>query len=210
MKWVFLGLPGAGKGTQAKKLTANRDVEHVSTGDLLRAEVKSGSKLGKSAAQYMNRGELVPDDLVIAMVVKYISGMENYLLDGFPRTLEQAVALHEATEGNGVDRVFDFDLEEEEVVKRLGGRRVCRDCSAMFHVGFMPPKSEGVCDNCGGALMRRDDDHPDTIRNRTRIAREQAGPLLSFYSDKGLLTRIDAARPADVVQAEILSYLSDS
>lgn len=209
MRWVFLGPPGAGKGTQAKKIAKLRGFPHISTGDLLRTEVGEQTELGVKAEEYMDAGELVPDDLVIAMVVQRIASLDGYLLDGFPRTLAQAEALHERTNGDGVERVFDFVLDEERIISRLSGRRTCRSCGAMYHVDFLPSEKEGVCDNCGGELFQRDDDKPATIRHRTQIARKQAGPLLDFYDKLGILETIDASRSPDAVHEELRGYLGD-
>jgi adenylate kinase len=209
MKWVFLGPPGAGKGTQAKRVTAEReDVTHLSTGDLLRSEVSASTDLGRKAKAFMDEGALVPDDLVIEMVVRRIGALDRYLLDGFPRTLPQARALDERTGSSGVDRVFYFDLTDEEIVARLSGRRTCAKFGAMYHVEFMPPAKDEICDRCGGELLQRDDDRPDAIRNRIAIARQQSGPLLDYYETKGLLVRVDASRSADEVFREVSAYLS--
>ncbi len=204
MKWVFLGPPGAGKGTQAKRVAAEFDVAHVSTGDLLRSEVAAKSELGKAAESFMTGGGLVPDDLVIAMVAQKLDDLNAYLLDGFPRTLPQAQALLERVGDGAIDRVFSFELPDDEVLRRLGGRRTCRDCGTMYHVDFVPPQVEGKCDRCGGELFRRDDDEADAIRRRIDVFKSEAGPLIDFYGAD--VVTVDASRSPDEVFAEVRSY----
>jgi len=207
MRWVFLGPPGAGKGTQAKKVVAEFGIDHVSTGDLLRSEVSEGTDLGRKAKAFMDRGVLVPDDLVVAMVVSRISGLDSYLLDGFPRTLVQAEAFEKHAGAEAVEKVLHFDLDDEAIVERLSGRRTCSRCQAMYHERFLPPSQPSVCDACGGELYQRDDDRPETIRHRTEVARRESGPVLEFYEKRGCLVRIDASRAPDEVYEKLRAVL---
>jgi len=204
MKWVFLGPPGAGKGTQAKRVATEFEVAHVSTGDLLRSEVAAGSELGRKAEGYVKGGGLVPDDLVIAMVARKLDGLDEYLLDGFPRTLPQARALLDRVGEGAIDRVFSFELDDEVILQRLSGRRTCRQCGAMYHVEYLPPEVEGTCDRCGGELYRREDDDPEAIRRRIDLFKAEAGPLIDFYGDD--VVTIDASRSPDEVFADVRSY----
>jgi len=208
MRLVFLGPPGAGKGTQAVEIAAKLGIPHLSTGDLLRAEVKGGSDLGVRAKTFMDRGALVPDDLVVEMVSRRIADLEGYLLDGFPRTRIQAEALEARGGPRSVERVFYFDLADEIIIERLGGRRTCSACGAVYHVTTLPPATEGVCDRCGGAVIRRDDDRPETIRRRIAVSKAESEPVLGFYEERGICIRIDASLAPEDVRAEILSHLS--
>jgi adenylate kinase len=196
MRLIMLGPPGAGKGTQAKTLAAQLGVPQISTGDLLRAAVAAGTELGRQAKARMDAGELVPDELVVAMVRERLRQDEcrpGFILDGFPRSLPQAGALDEMLrrEGLGLDWVLSIEVGEEEVLRRLGGRRNCPACGAMYHVEFNPPRHEGVCDKCGGKLVIRDDDNEATIRNRMKVYRQQTEPLKEYYRGKGLLAEVN-------------------
>ena len=206
LRLVFLGPPGVGKGTQAQALAAARAIPHISTGDILRAEVGAGSELGNQAQAFMNRGELVPDDLVVAMVARRLAQpdcADGWLLDGFPRTGAQAAALekHLAQTGENVDRVLYFRAADEILIRRLSGRRACPECNANYHVEAMPPRTEGVCDQCGSALIQRPDDQEDTIRNRLDVYRAQTRELIDHYRAAGLLTEIDSEGTVDEVAA---------
>ncbi|MFP4545611.1 MAG: adenylate kinase [Methanomassiliicoccales archaeon] len=207
LKIVLLGPPGSGKGTQAERLTRELGLAHISTGDLLREAVKSGSELGSKAKSYMDAGELVPDDLVIEMVGEKIRGLDDgYVLDGFPRNLEQARDLERITE---VDAVVDLRVDEEELVDRLSKRRTCDSCGAVYHLRFNPPEREGKCDRCGGQLYQREDDSEGTIRERLRVYRENTLPLVEYYREKGVLIDVDGARGIDEVFQEIIDRLKE-
>jgi adenylate kinase len=196
MRLILLGPPGAGKGTQAKLLTQSLAVPQVSTGDILRQAVANGTDLGREAKSFMDRGALVPDQVVIGIIEERLRRSDcarGYILDGFPRTLPQAEALSRALTslGASMDRVLSVEVPEEDLVKRLTGRRVCRGCAHMYHVETNPPRNAGVCDKCGDALYQRDDDKEETIRHRLRVYRDQTQPLVAYYEKLGLLTRID-------------------
>ena len=190
MKLVLLGPPGAGKGTQAVRLSERFGVPHISTGDILRRHVAEKTDLGKKAERYMRDGRLVPDDLVIEMVRGRLAqkdAKEGFILDGFPRTREQAAALG----GMGkVDHALLLFLDPEDLIKRSSGRRICKDCEAVYHVLMNAPKKPGVCDQCGGPLITRDDDKEETVRHRIRVYEEQTSPLVAYYKEKGLLVQV--------------------
>lgn len=205
MRLILLGPPGAGKGTQAKLLAERLGVKHISTGDLLREEVRGGTKLGEKAKGYMDRGELVPDDLIIEMLKGRLD--EGFILDGFPRNLRQAEALAEYAE---VDRVLNLKLPEGEVVRRLSARRVCERCGQNYNLLTNPPKQEGICDECGGHLIQRKDDRPEVIRRRFRIYEEETAPVKEFYRKLGLLAELDGTRPIEEVFQEALQLLEPS
>lgn len=192
MKLIFLGAPGAGKGTIAGLVSRDHGIPQISTGDLFRAAVKNSTALGLQVKGIMERGELVPDELTVALVRERLEQPDTaagYILDGFPRTVPQAQAL----EGfQCIKAVINFQCPDEVVIRRLAGRRTCRSCGAIYHVGTLPSRREGVCDRCGGELYTRDDDRPDSIRNRLRVYREQTEPLIGFYRQRGLLRDIDA------------------
>jgi adenylate kinase len=204
MNLILLGPPGAGKGTQAQRLVDRLKVPQVSTGDLLRAAVRNGTDLGRQAKEYMERGELVPDSIVVGMLKERIQADDckaGCILDGFPRAVTQAEALGAvfSEQGRHLDHVVSIEVPEEELVRRLTGRRSCPKCGAMFHVMFSPPKKEGVCDKCGGELITRADDNEGTIRNRISVYREQTEPLKKYYEAKGLLRSIDGTgTPRDI------------
>jgi len=209
MNLVLLGPPGAGKGTQAKVLSKEFRMLHISTGDMLRDAVKNETEVGKVAKGYMDRGELVPDNVVIDIVKERISKDDvknGFMLDGFPRTDEQAVKLDEALTGAGkkLDLVLYFKTSEEISVSRLSGRRVCPACGAIFHVKNMPPKKDGLCDRCGAKLIQRDDDKEDTIRRRLVVYENDTKSLIKYYTDKGILTEVsgdlDVARLFDKIK----------
>ncbi|MBW3020095.1 adenylate kinase, partial [Candidatus Woesearchaeota archaeon] len=189
MKLIFLGAPGVGKGTYSKKIMAITGSRQISTGDLLREAVKNQTELGLKAKEYMDSGSLVPDQLVIDLLKEKIQGMDSYILDGFPRTIPQAEALDEEIK---IDKVVSFEAPEELIIQRLSGRRVCKSCGSIFHIENIPPKQDGVCDNCGGELFQRDDDKPEAIKHRLVVYREQTEPLIKHYKEKGLLVTVDA------------------
>jgi adenylate kinase len=194
MNLIFLGAPGAGKGTLATLLSKEYGIPQISTGDLFRAAVKEGSALGKQVQGIMEKGELVPDSLTVELVRERLAkpdAQDGYILDGFPRTVAQADALGDFQK---IDGVINFVISDELVIRRLSGRRVCRSCGAIYHEENMPPKKEGICDRCGGELYIRDDDKIDSIKNRLRVYKEQTEPLIAYYRDKGLLREIDSSR----------------
>ena len=196
MNIILLGPPGAGKGTQAKMLVDEYRIPQISTGDILRAAVKEGTQLGKEAKKCMDKGELVPDSVVIGIVEERIQQPDcekGYMLDGFPRTVPQAEALDGMLDNlsSKIDHVVSIDVDKEELVKRLTGRRTCRDCGAGFHVMFDPPKQEGVCDKCGGELYQRDDDNVETVSSRLEVYEAQTLPLIDYYQGQGKVRSID-------------------
>ncbi len=209
---IMVGAPGAGKGTQARMLSETLGVPQVSSGDIFRENLKNGTQLGLLAKQYMDRGALVPDDLTIGMVMDRLTRPDcanGAILDGFPRTLPQAEALDKslAAKNLQVQKVPMLEVSDEAVINRLAGRRVCRDCQAMFHVEFNPPKVEGVCDNCGGQLYQRSDDAPDTVRNRLLVYYKQTAPLVGYYFAHAVLVPVDGEQPLDKVQADLLAAI---
>lgn len=210
MRIVLLGGPGSGKGTQAKKLVDKLGIPQISTGDIFRAALKEGTPMGLKAKTYMEKGELVPDEVVIGVVEERLAKPDlakGYMLDGFPRTLPQAEALDGilASLGQSIDHAVLVDVPDEELVARLSGRRTCRNsaCGAMFHVMFNPPKQEGVCDVCGSELYQRDDDKEATIRERLAVYNKQTAPLIDFYEKKSLLRRVPGVGPIDEIFAGI-------
>ena len=197
MKIIMLGAPGAGKGTQAKMIAEKYCVPHISTGDIFRANIKNGTELGVEAKKYIDQGLLVPDELTVYFLLDRVAkdDCENgYVLDGFPRTIPQAEVLDKAlTElGDKIDYAINVDVPDENIVKRMGGRRACLACGATYHVEHIPPKAEGICDKCGGTLYTRDDDKPETVINRLEVFRKNTFPLVDFYEKKGLIVRIPA------------------
>lgn len=215
MRIVLLGGPGSGKGTQAKMLTSKIGVPQISTGDIFRAALKEGTPMGLKAKTYMDKGELVPDDVVIGVVEERLTKSDldkGYMLDGFPRTLPQAQALDNILNGQrkAIDHAILVDVPDEELVARLSGRRTCRnsDCGAMYHVMFNPSKKEGVCDKCGSELYQRDDDSEATIRERLTVYNNQTAPLIDYYEGKGLLRRVKGVGPISEIFAAIEKVLA--
>lgn len=212
MKIIMLGAPGAGKGTQAKKIAAKYHVPHISTGDIFRANIKEGTELGKKAQEYMDQGLLVPDELVCDLVVDRIhkDDCENgFILDGFPRTIPQADALDGALAQNGekIEYAIDVEVPDENIIKRMAGRRSCKDCGAIFHLVYNPPKKENCCDVCGGPLVLRDDDKEETVKKRLDVYHEQTAPLIDHYKKAGSLYEVDGTQDINVVFEEIESIL---
>ncbi len=212
MKIVMLGAPGAGKGTQAKMIAAKYEIPHISTGDIFRANIKNGTELGAKAKAYMDQGLLVPDELTCDLVVDRIQqpdAANGYVLDGFPRTIPQAECLTDALEklGSSIDYAIDVDVPDENIVKRMGGRRACIKCGATYHIEFAAPKTEGVCDTCGEALVLRDDDKPETVKNRLDVYHKQTQPLIDFYTEKGVLKTVDGTVDMQDVFAAIVAIL---
>jgi len=205
--FVFLGPQGSGKGTVIGKIKDKYAVPHISTGDMFREALKEGTEFGKKAQEYMNRGELVPDDVTCGMVNERIARddcVEGYMLDGFPRNLKQAEALSEITT---INTAVLLDVPEEVSLERLSGRRQCRECGTIFHLMFVKPKVDGVCDKCGGELYQRDDDKPEAIKERLAIYRAETMPIVGYYEDKGVLVKVDGAGSPDDVVAQILEKL---
>ena len=214
MNIILLGPPGAGKGTQAARIVEKYGVPHISTGDIFRANIKAGTELGKRAQEYMNRGELVPDDLVIEIATTRLLAddcAEGFLLDGFPRTVYQAEKLDEflAAHGSKIDKVLDIAVEKEELMVRLTGRRVCKACGASYHVVNIPPKKEGICDVCGGPLVQRADDNAETVANRIEVYEAQTMPLIEYYEKAGNIAHIDGATGLESVFADIVKALCE-
>ena len=214
LRTILLGPPGAGKGTQAAKIVEKYGIPHISTGDIFRENIKKGTELGKKAQEYMNRGELVPDDLVIEIATTRLledDCRNGFLLDGFPRTVYQAEKLDEflAARGSKIDKVLDIAVENEKLIKRLTGRRVCKACGASFHVVNIPPKQEGVCDYCGGELIQRADDNLETVTNRIDVYEAQTMPLIDYYEKAGNLVHIDGSTGLENVFADIVSALGE-
>jgi adenylate kinase len=214
MRIVLLGGPGSGKGTQAKMLTDKINVPQISTGDIFRAAVKEGTPMGMKAKSYMDKGELVPDDVVVGVVEERLTKPDlegGYMLDGFPRTLPQAEALDSILQkaGQAIDHAILVDVPDEELVKRLSGRRTCpnTDCGKMYHVMFNPPKKEGICDACGGELYQRDDDKEATIRERLTVYNSQTAPLIDYYDKKGLLRRVEGVGDINDIFDRIMKVL---
>jgi adenylate kinase len=204
---VFLGPQGSGKGTVIGKIKDRYGVPHISTGDMFREALKDGTEFGKKAQEFMNRGELVPDDVTCGMVQERIARddcVNGYMLDGFPRNLSQAEALSKTT---AIETAVLIDVPEEVSLQRLSGRRQCRECSTIFHLSFVPPKQEGVCDKCGGELYQRDDDKPDAIKERLAIYRSETMPIADFYQKAGVLVTVDGAGTPDDVVARVLEKL---
>ena len=212
MKIIMLGAPGAGKGTQAKMIADKYQIPHISTGDIFRANIKNGTELGKEAKKYMDQGLLVPDELTVKILLDRVAQPDcanGYVLDGFPRTIPQAEVLDKAlTELNyKIDYAINVDVPDENIVKRMSGRRACVACGATYHIEHIPPKKEGVCDKCGEPLILRDDDKPETVLNRLKVYHDQTQPLIDFYTGKGVLKSVDGTVDMQDVFASIVAIL---
>ena len=212
MKIIILGAPGAGKGTQAKMIAEKYGVPHVSTGDIFRANIKNGTQLGMEAKKYMDQGLLVPDELTVRILLDRVAQDDcknGYVLDGFPRTIPQAQVLDEALTklGDKIDYAIDVDVPDENIIRRMSGRRACLTCGATYHIEHIPPKKEGICDKCGSELVLRDDDKPETVKNRLAVYHEQTQPLIDFYEKKGVLRTVDGTLPMEEVFAAITGIL---
>ena len=212
MRVVLVGPPGAGKGTQAQFLASHLSIPKISTGDIFRDNVSHGTALGRRAQAYMERGDLVPDEVTIAMVTDRLADEDTqagFLLDGFPRNVPQAETLKKMLLAwdTKLDVVLELVVDDDEVVRRLSGRRTCRRCGRIWHVSFDPPTVAGICDDCGGELFQRDDDREETIRHRLEVYQEQTSPLVSFYADEGTLLGLDATGPVDEITERALSAL---
>lgn len=214
MKIIMLGAPGAGKGTQAKKIAEKYSIPHISTGDIFRANIKNNTELGQKAKTYMDQGLLVPDELVVDLVVDRLKkdDCENgCVLDGFPRTIPQAEALDEALakEGQSVDFAINVEVPDENIVKRMSGRRACVNCGATYHIAYAPTKVPNICDTCQGELILRDDDKPETVQKRLNVYHEQTQPLIDYYADKKVLVEVDGTVDIDDVFAAIVRVLGE-
>ena len=212
MKIVLLGAPGAGKGTQAKRIAERCSIPHISTGDIFRANIKQGTELGQKAKTYMDKGELVPDELVCDLVVDRIQQpdcVQGYVLDGFPRTIPQAEALTAALKAidNKLDFAVDIAVPDDNIVNRMSGRRACVGCGATYHVIFNPTKVEGICDVCGEKLILRDDDKPETVLDRLQVYHDQTQPLIDYYTAEGILKSVDGTKDMDEVFADIVDVI---
>lgn len=214
MKIIMLGAPGAGKGTQAKKISAKYDIPHISTGDIFRANIKNGTELGKKAKSYMDQGLLVPDELTVDLVMDRIQ-MEDckngYILDGFPRTIPQAEALDQALKalGEKLDYAIEVDVPDENIVKRMAGRRACVHCGATYHIVHAPTKVENICDACGGDLILRDDDKPETVTKRLTVYHDQTKPLIDYYKEEGILATVDGTADLEDVFKAVVAILGE-
>ncbi|HWO78616.1 MAG TPA: adenylate kinase [Bacillus sp. (in: firmicutes)] len=214
MNLVLMGLPGAGKGTQAEKIVAKYDIPHISTGDMFRAAIKEETDLGLKAKSFMDKGELVPDEVTIGIVKERLSKddcKKGFLLDGFPRTVPQAEALEQLLNDleKRLNYVIHIEVDKSVLMERLTGRRICKDCGATYHLVFNPPAKQGVCDRCGGELYQRADDNAETVQNRLEVNMKQMQPLLDFYQEKGYLRNINGQQDIQVVFKEIEKLLGD-
>ena len=212
MKLIMLGGPGAGKGTQAKKIAEKYTIPHISTGDIFRANIKNNTELGKKAKEYTNQGLLVPDELVVDLVVDRLGqedAKKGYVLDGFPRTIPQAEALTKALKEKNeeIDYAVNIEVADEVIVNRMAGRRACVACGGTYHVEFNPTKQEGICDACGGELVLRDDDKPETVKKRLEVYHKQTQPLIDYYTKAGKLVEVDGTQEVNKVFEAIVEIL---
>lgn len=212
MKIIMLGAPGAGKGTQARIIAEKFGIPNISTGDIFRANIKNGTELGMEAKKYMDQGLLVPDELTVKILLDRVAQddcQNGYILDGFPRNIPQARVLDEALEQRNekLDLAIDVDVPDEDIIKRMSGRRACVSCGATYHIEHIPPKTEGICDACGQELILRDDDRPETVKNRLDVYHKQTQPLIDFYQAKGILKTVDGTMDMKDVSAAIAVML---
>ena len=212
MNIILMGLPGAGKGTQASEIVKKFPIPHISTGDMFRKAIKDETDLGKEAKSYMDRGELVPDEVTVGIVKERISeddAKKGFLLDGFPRTIDQAESLNQIMSelDREIDAVINIEVPEEELMNRLTGRRICEKCGTTYHLVFNPPKVDGICDIDGGKLYQRKDDNPETVSNRLSVNVKQSKPILEYYDEKGVLKNIDGAKDIDEVTKDVIDIL---
>lgn len=214
MKIIMLGAPGAGKGTQAKRIAEKWQIPHISTGDIFRANIKNGTELGKEAKQYMDQGLLVPDELTVKILLDRVAQADcqnGYVLDGFPRTIPQAEVLDRELSKleDTIDFAIDVDVPDENIVNRMGGRRACLSCGATYHVQFAAPAKEGVCDKCQNELILREDDQPETVKKRLGVYHEQTQPLIEYYTKKGILKKVDGTKDMEEVFQSIIKILGE-
>ena len=212
MNIILMGLPGAGKGTQASEIVKKFPIPHISTGDMFRKAIKDETDLGKEAKSYMDRGELVPDEVTVGIVKERISeddAKKGFLLDGFPRTIDQAESLNQIMSelDREIDAVINIEVPEEELMNRLTGRRICEKCGTTYHLVFNPPKVDGICDIDGGKLYQREDDNPETVSNRLSVNVKQSKPILEYYNNKGVLKNIDGSEDIDEVTNDVIDIL---
>jgi adenylate kinase len=212
MKIVMLGAPGAGKGTQAIKIADKYGIPHISTGDIFRANIKGGTELGMKAKSYMDKGELVPDEVTIGMLLNRISESDceqGYVLDGFPRTIPQAESLTKALsdKGDKIDFALDINVPDENIVKRMSGRRACPKCGATYHIVYAAPKAENICDKCGSELIIRSDDKPETVQDRLNVYHKQTEPLIAYYKNEGVLKEVDGTQDLEKVFEDVVNIL---
>lgn len=215
MKIVMLGAPGAGKGTQAIKIADKYDIPHISTGDIFRANIKGGTELGQKAKSYIDKGELVPDEVTIGMLLDRIAqdDCKNcYVLDGFPRTIPQAESLTEAlkSQGDRIDFALNIDVPDEAIIKRMSGRRACPKCGATYHIVYAAPKTENICDKCGTELIIRSDDKPETVKDRLNVYHQQTEPLIAYYKTAGVLREVDGTQELPKVFEDVVAILSEN
>ena len=212
MKIIMLGAPGAGKGTQAKKIAEKYQIPHISTGDIFRSNIKEGTELGMKAKAYMDQGGLVPDELTIGMLMDRIQKDDcknGYVLDGFPRTIPQAESLTNALNERNqkIDYAVNVDVPDENIVNRMSGRRACLSCGATYHIVYKPSKVEGICDVCGDKLVLRDDDKPETVKKRLSVYHDQTQPLIDYYKEAGVLAYVDGTQDMEKVFSDIVAVL---
>ena len=212
MKIIMLGAPGAGKGTQAKKVAKKYNIPHISTGDIFRANIKEKTELGNKAKEYMDKGELVPDDITIGMLLDRIHKADckdGFVLDGFPRTIPQAKSLSEALSklNEKIDYAINIDVPDDSIITRMSGRRACLSCGSTYHIKYSAPKKENICDNCGSELVIRDDDKPETVKKRLEIYHDQTQPLIDYYKNEKILASVDGTKDMEEVFIDIISVL---
>jgi hypothetical protein len=208
----MLGAPGAGKGTQAKKVAKKYNIPHISTGDIFRANIKEGTELGKRAKEYMDKGELVPDDITIGMLLDRIHKADckdGFVLDGFPRTIPQAKSLSEALSklNEKIDYAINIDVPDDSIITRMSGRRACLSCGSTYHIKYSAPKKENICDNCGSELVIRDDDKPETVKKRLDVYHKQTQPLIDYYDNENILANVDGTKDMEEVFLDIVAVL---
>jgi adenylate kinases len=208
----MLGAPGAGKGTQAKKVAKKYNIPHISTGDIFRADIKEGTELGKRAKEYMDKGELVPDDITIGMLLDRIHKTDcknGFVLDGFPRTIPQAKSLSEALSklNEKIDYAINIDVPDDSIITRMSGRRACLSCGSTYHIKYSAPKKENICDNCGSELVIRDDDKPETVKKRLDVYHKQTQPLIDYYDNENILANVDGTKDMEEVFLDIVAVL---
>ena len=213
MKIIMLGAPGAGKGTQAQMIAEKFGIPHISTGDIFRANIKNGTELGKKAKEFMDKGLLVPDELTVQLLLDRVANEDcknGYVLDGFPRTIPQADVLDSELKklGDKVDFAVNVNVPDENIVRRMSGRRACLKCGATYHIEHIPPKTEGICDKCGSELVQRDDDKPETVQNRLSVYHEQTQPLIDYYDRKNILKTVDGTKDMQEVFNDIVNILN--